>query len=40
MDEWISLNEYMRRYKVGYTVVKKMIANNELETRQTPRRTI
>lgn len=36
MDEWISLNEYMRRYKVGHTVIKKMIADKELETRKTP----
>ena len=36
MDEWISLNEYMRRYKVGYTVVKNMIVNKELEARETP----
>lgn len=40
MDEWISLNEYMRRYKVGYVVVKKMITNKELEVRETPRRTV
>ena len=40
MDEWISLNEYMRRYKVGYAVVKKMIVNEELEVRETPRRTV
>ena len=40
MDEWISLNEYMKRYKVGYAVVKKMIFNKELETRKTPRRAI
>ena len=40
MDEWISLNEYMRRYKVGHAVVKRMIANKELEARETPRRTI
>lgn len=40
MDEWISLNEYMRRYKVGHEVVKRMIFNKELEVRKTPRRTI
>ena len=40
MDEWISLNEYMRRYKVRYAVVKRMIANKELEVRETPRRAI
>ena len=40
MDEWISLNEYMRRYKVGYAVVKRMIANKELEVRETPRRAV
>ena len=36
MEEWISLNEYMRRYKTGYEAVKKMIANKEVECRMTP----
>ena len=36
MEEWISLNEYMRRYKTGYETVKKMIANKEVECRMTP----
>ena len=36
MEEWISLNEYMRRYKTGYEAVKNMIANKEVECRMTP----
>ena len=36
MEEWISLNEYMRRYKTGYETVKKTIANKEVESRMTP----
>lgn len=32
-EELISINEYMRRYGVGYGSVKRMIANQELETR-------
>ena len=34
--ELISLNEYMRRYKVGYNVVLQMIHNGEIEARKTP----
>lgn len=39
-DEWISLRQYMKRYKLGYEVVLKMINNNELEYSKTPGRTI
>lgn len=35
MEEWISLNEYMRRYKVGYEVALQMIDNNEVECKKT-----
>ena len=31
MEEWISLNEYMRRFKTGYNEVKRKIHNGELE---------
>lgn len=40
MEEWISLRQYMKRYKLGYEVVMKMLNNNELEYMKTPRRTI
>lgn len=30
-EDLISMNEYMRRYRVGYESVKRMIANKELE---------
>ncbi len=30
-EDLISMNEYMRRYGVGYESVKRMIANKELE---------
>lgn len=36
MEEWISLNEYMRRNKMGYNVVLQMIYNKEIEARKTP----
>lgn len=31
MEEWISLNEFMRRQKVGYNTVLQMIANHEVD---------
>lgn len=40
VEEWISLNEYMKRYKIGYATVKQMIYDKEIEAIQTPRRTI
>ena len=36
MEEWISLNEFMKRRKVGYEVALKMIANKEIESMRTP----
>lgn len=36
MEEWISLNEFMRRNKVGYEVALQMIHNGEIECRKTP----
>ena len=36
MEEWISLRQYMKRYKLGYEVVLQMINNGELEYRKTP----
>lgn len=35
MEEWISLTEYMKRFRLGYKEVKKMIDNNELEYKQS-----
>ena len=35
MEEFISLNEYMKRYHVGHKEVTRMIENNELEYRLT-----
>ena len=35
MEEWISLNEFMKRYRVGYEVALKMIHNNEVECKKT-----
>ncbi len=35
MEEWISLNEFMRRYKVGYDVALQMIHNGEVECKKT-----
>ena len=35
MEEWISLNEYMRRYRMGYNEVKRLILKNDVEWRQT-----
>lgn len=34
-EEWISLNEYMRRNKIGYEVALQMINNGEVECRKT-----
>lgn len=30
-EEWISLNEFMRRRNVGYEVALQMLANGEVE---------
>ena len=34
-EEWISLNEFMRRRKIGYEVAIQMIENNEVEYKKT-----
>lgn len=35
-EEWISMTEYMKRYKIGYETVKNMIYKKELEVKETP----
>lgn len=35
MEEWISLNEFMKRMKIGYEVALQMIHNKEVECRKT-----
>ena len=35
MEEWISLNEYTRRYKVSSETAKKLIADGNIECRKT-----
>jgi len=35
MEEWISLNEYRRRYKIGYDVALQLIYNKEVEYQKT-----
>ena len=34
-EEWISLNEFMRRKKIGYEVAQQMIENHEVECKKT-----
>ena len=34
-DEWISLNEYCKRYKVGPEQAKKLIEESGIEVRKT-----
>lgn len=34
-DEWISQNEYMRRFHCGHQDIQRMIENNEIEYRRT-----
>lgn len=34
-DEYISLNEFMKRYKIGYNNVLQMINNKEIEAHKT-----
>ena len=36
MEEWISLQEFMRRQKVGYKVALQMIYNKQIEALKTP----
>ena len=35
MEEWISLNEFMRRNHMGYNEVRHMMAEGDIEWRQT-----
>lgn len=35
MQEWISLNQFMKRYKVGYDVALKMIYNKKVDCIKT-----
>lgn len=35
MEEWISLNEFMRRYKVGYEVALQMIHEGKVDYQKT-----
>ncbi len=34
-EEWISLNEFMRRKKIGYEVAQQMIEDHEVEFKKT-----
>ena len=36
MEEWISLNEFMKQRKIGYNVALQMINNKEVESIKTP----
>lgn len=40
MEEWISLNEYARRYKMHPEKVKQMIATGKLDYFQTEGRSL
>lgn len=31
MEEWISMNQFMKRQKIGYATMLEMIANNEVD---------
>ena len=35
MEEWVSLNEFARRMKIGHSTVLKLIADNEIEYMKT-----
>lgn len=35
MERWISLNEFMNTYHIGYAVALQMIENNEVECQKT-----
>lgn len=35
MEEWISLNEFMRRYKFGYDVALQMIHEGKVDYQKT-----
>ena len=34
MEEWISFNEFMRRYKMGYEAVLKMIHEGKVDAQK------
>ena len=34
MEEWISLNEFMRRYKMGYEAVLKLIHKGKIDAQR------
>ena len=34
MEEWISLNEFMRRYKMGYEAVLKLIQEGKVDAQK------
>lgn len=34
MEEWISLNEFMRRYKMGYEAVLKLIHEGKIDAQK------
>ena len=40
MEEWISLEEFKRRYKIGSKVALQMIHNKEVECQKTSGRKI
>lgn len=35
MEEWISLNEFMNRFHIGYSVALQMIENGDVECKKT-----
>ena len=35
MEEWISLNEFMKRYRVGYDVALQMIHDGKVDYQKT-----
>lgn len=36
MEEWISLNEFMKRKKIGYKLAIQLIKNKEVDAKQLP----
>lgn len=38
MEEWISLNEFMRRYKMGYEAVLKLIHEGKVDAQKVGNR--
>lgn len=35
MEQWISLNQFMKKYNVGHDVALQMINNGEIECKKT-----